>query len=292
MTFYQLECFMKVAEELSFIGAANKLCITQPAITYQIQTLEKEISVTLFERNTRNCRLTAAGQAFYLDVVQLYSFYQQAVQKAQDLQRAVTSHLVTGIRKLFDYDRMAQMVTEFKKAYPDASVDILPQNDATPLDDLRSGRIDVGFFYSSEHASCSDILFKPLYEVNYYVLMSPRHPLADRQSLHLSDLRGMSVATSGSVSSFLSACQGPSLAELKEAGIDISHSCPSFEGALILARAEIAVLILPFLPQNTVPDMVRVPLLDYPPVHIEIGWLKKNTRLEISAFVKIAENLR
>lgn len=291
MTLYQLECFIQVAETLSFVGAAQKLCITQPAITYQIRSLEKEISVVLFERNTRNCKLTAAGQAFYQDMVQLLSYHRLAVQKAQDISRAERSHLMVGIRKLFDYDRMAQMVTSFNMHLPRATVDILPQNDAKPLEDLRNGRIDIGFFYSSEHNECSDIAFLPLYELHYYVLMNPGHPLAKRSSLLLSDLKGEAVVTAGSVASFLSACQGPSLAQLKEAGIDISHSAPSFEGALIMLQAGKAMLILPVLPLAVVPGMVKIPLLQYPTVHIELGWMKQDTRLEISTFVNIAKKL-
>lgn len=291
MTLYQLECFIQVAETLSFIGAAQKMCLSQPAITYQIRSLEKEISVRLFERNTRNCKLTAAGQAFYQDMVQLHSYYRLAVQKAQDISQADTAHLVVGIRKLFDYERMARMVTSFYTAYPNATVDILPQNDARPLDDLRDGRIDVGFYYSSEHTECSDISFLPLYELNYYVLMHPRHALSSRQSLLLSDLKGQSVATAGSVASFLSACQGPSLSELKEAGIDISHSAPSFEGALILLQAGTAMLILPMLPSAVVPGMVKLPLLNYPPVHIEIAWRKRDTGASIPVFVNIAKSI-
>ena len=79
MTLYQLECFVQVAELLSFVRAAEQMCISQPAITYQIRTLEKEMDVTLFERSTRHCRLTPAGQAFYHDAIQLISFYQRAV---------------------------------------------------------------------------------------------------------------------------------------------------------------------------------------------------------------------
>ena len=291
MTLYQLECFIQVAETLSFVGAAKKLCISQPAITYQIRSLEKDISVLLFERNTRSVKLTAAGQAFYKDMVQMHSFYHQAVQKARDISLADASHLVVGIRKLFDYDRMAQMVTSFYARYHHANLYILPQNDAKPLDDLRSNRLDIGFFYSNEHSECSDIMFKPLYQLGYYVLMNPHHPLAKRTSLVLTDLKGEAVVTAGSASSFLSACQGPSLAELKNAGVDISHSTPSFEGALIMIKAGTAMSILPFLPFAVVPGMVKIPLLNCPSVHIEIGWLKQDVRPEIPAFVEIAKNL-
>lgn len=291
MTLYQLECFIQVAEQLSFVRAAQIMCISQPAITYQIQSLEKEINVTLFERNTRRCRLTPAGQAFYQDAVQLHSFYQQAVQKAQDISRANQAHLRVGIRKLFDYDRMAQMVTQFYVKHPYAKVDILPQNDAKPLDDLRSGRVDIGFFYTSEHSECSDISFKPLYELHYYVLMNPASPLASRKSLQVSDLKGCPIVTGGTNASFLSATQGPTLTELKKAGVDISHSAPSFESALIMIRAGTAMLIVPMLPFTVVPGMVKIPLLGCPSVHIEIAWLKRDTRMEIPDFVEIAKNL-
>ena len=50
MTIYQLECFIAVAEELNFSAAAERLFTTQPAITYQINALEKETGLHLFER--------------------------------------------------------------------------------------------------------------------------------------------------------------------------------------------------------------------------------------------------
>ena len=50
MTIYQLECFIAVAEELNFSAAAQRLFTTQPAVTYQINTLEKETGLHLFDR--------------------------------------------------------------------------------------------------------------------------------------------------------------------------------------------------------------------------------------------------
>ena len=58
MTLYQLECFIQVAEQLSFVRAAQIMCISQPAITYQIQTLEKEILDIL--------KVNIIGLAFFL----------------------------------------------------------------------------------------------------------------------------------------------------------------------------------------------------------------------------------
>jgi DNA-binding transcriptional LysR family regulator len=118
MTIYQLECFIAVAEELNFSAAAERLFTTQPAITYQINALEKETGLHLFERTTRRTKLTAAGQSFYLDMVQMTSFGRQALKKAQDIQAADRSHLVVGLRQLFDYGTFASILAEYHQHYP------------------------------------------------------------------------------------------------------------------------------------------------------------------------------
>lgn len=289
MTIYQLECFIAVAEELNFSAAADRLFTTQPSITYQISALEKETGLKLFERTTRRTRLTAAGQAFYLDMVQMLSFHRQSVKKAQDIQAADRSHLVVGLRQLFDYTTFAGIVAEFQHQYPNAYVDVIPQDNRRPLEQLRSGQLDIGFFYASEHTKDPDISFSPLFSLGYHVLMNPNCPLAERKALHLKDLKGQCVVNSGSVDSFLSACQGPSLQELADVGVDLSKVSPSFEGALIMIQLGTAVSIVPCLAGAVIPGMVKVPLLDYPPVRVEIAAMRHAPRLEVQSFIEIAK---
>ena len=216
MTIYQLECFIAVAEELNFSAAAERLFTTQPAITYQINALEKETGLHLFERTTRRTKLTAAGQSFYLDMVQMTSFGRQALKKAQDIQDADRSHLTVGLRQLFDYSTFSSILAQFQHQFPNACVDVVPQDNRRPLEQLRSGQLDIGFFYATEHSRDRDISFTPLFSLGYHVLMNPNSPLADRRALHLADLKGQSVVSSGAFDSFLSACQGPSLEQLAQ----------------------------------------------------------------------------
>lgn len=222
MTIYQLECFIAVAEELNFSAAAERLFTTQPAITYQINALEKETGLHLFERTTRRTKLTAAGQSFYLDMVQMTSFGRQALKKAQDIQDADRSHLTVGLRQLFDYNTFSSILAQFQHQFPNACVDVVPQDNRRPLEQLRSGQLDIGFFYATEHSRDRDISFTPLFSLGYHVLMNPNSPLADRWALHLADLKGQSVVSSGAFDSFLSACQGPSLEQLAQVGVDCS----------------------------------------------------------------------
>ena len=289
MTIYQLECFIAVAEELNFSAAAERLFTTQPAITYQINALEKETGLHLFERTTRRTKLTAAGQSFYLDMVQMTSFGRQALKKAQDIQDADRSRLTVGLRQLFDYGTFSSILTEFQHQFPNACVDVVPQDNRRPLEQLRSGQLDIGFFYATEHSRDRDISFTPLFSLGYHVLMNKNSPLAHRQALHLADLKGQSVVSSGAFDSFLSACQGPSLEQLAQVGVDCSKITPSFEGALIMIQMGTAMSIVPCLDEAVIPGIVKVPLLDYPPVTVEIAVMRHAPRLEIQSFIEIAK---
>jgi len=59
-----LSAFIAVAEKKSFVQAATLLNLSQPAITAQIQRLEQDLGVMLFDRNRRSVKMTAAGEAF------------------------------------------------------------------------------------------------------------------------------------------------------------------------------------------------------------------------------------
>ena len=67
MNTVQLECFLTVAEYLNFSKASEALKLTQPAVTHQIQSLEKELNVKLFRRTSKNVSLTQEGYLFLAD---------------------------------------------------------------------------------------------------------------------------------------------------------------------------------------------------------------------------------
>ena len=97
------------------------------------------------------------------------------------------------------------------------------------------------------------------------------------------------MVSSGAFDSFLSACQGPSLEQLAQVGVDCSKITPSFEGALIMIQIGTAMSIVPCLSTAVIPGIVKVPLLDFPPVTVEIAAMRHAPRLEVQSFIEIAK---
>ena len=78
MNTFQLNCFLAVCDSLNFARAAEKLGITQPAVTHQIHTLEDELDVKLFNRSTRSVQLTPAGILFLNDAREILEISMRA----------------------------------------------------------------------------------------------------------------------------------------------------------------------------------------------------------------------
>ena len=78
MDTFQLSCFLAVAEYLNFSQAAQSLHVTHPAVSQQIQSLEKELNVKLFRRTTRSVKLTEEGKIFLNDARQIVAVSERA----------------------------------------------------------------------------------------------------------------------------------------------------------------------------------------------------------------------
>ena len=97
MELRHLRCFVAVAEELSFRGAAEKLGMAQPPLSTQIKHLEEDLRVQLFERTTRTVRLTHAGRVFLEEARNVLAASTQAEQRARNAQHGLAGTLRVGL---------------------------------------------------------------------------------------------------------------------------------------------------------------------------------------------------
>ena len=96
MNTFQISCFLAVAEHLNFARAAEQLHVTQPAVTQQIHSLEKELGVSLFARTTRSVRLTQEGRLFLQDARQLFHLANRAKARFQNASTGGIQDLAVG----------------------------------------------------------------------------------------------------------------------------------------------------------------------------------------------------
>ncbi|MEZ5704692.1 MAG: LysR family transcriptional regulator [Burkholderiaceae bacterium] len=118
MEFRHLRCFAALAEELHFGRAAQRLAMTQPPLSLNIQQLEASVGARLFERNSRGVSLTAAGEAFLPKALALLVQAAAAAREARDVGQGLAGQLQIGFAGTVLYRGLPQMLRDFSAANP------------------------------------------------------------------------------------------------------------------------------------------------------------------------------
>lgn len=182
----QLRCFTTVATELNFRRAAERLNMTQPPLTRQIQLLEHQIGAALFTRNTRSVRLTAAGRAFFLEAQNLLAQAEMAAQSARRFAQGDIGSVTISFVGSAVYEFLPKVVAHARERQPNVHIALLEMNTAQQHEALRAGRIDLGIVRSAmqETGVCSERLVR-----EPFVLALPRaHPLANASEVSVQAL--------------------------------------------------------------------------------------------------------
>ena len=144
MELRHLRYFVAVAEELNFTRAAERLHIAQPPLSRQIQQLEEEIGVLLFERGSRPLKLTEAGRFFHAHARQLLA---QTAELASMTQRVgqIERRLSIGFVASTLYGMLPKVIRRFRVEYPMVDLTMHEMTTMDQIQALKDGRIDVGF---------------------------------------------------------------------------------------------------------------------------------------------------
>ena len=289
MTFYQLECFIAAAQALSFVAAATKLITTQPVITYQIGTLEKEMGCQLFDRSKRRVSLTAAGVAFYEDAQTIVADCRRAVERAQAISRRERGRLRIGIRRFSNYGDVSEMIRQLGEDFPDVHADMIVQSSFEPLQNLRTGATHISYLFDAECEGCDDIAFEPLYPMHRYMLMRDDHRLAHLESAPLEAFRGEHLILPDDP--YLRTSVLIPRRDMQDAGIDITLTSSSFEGSVIMIHANMGMVMIEAAPQTRFPGLAAVRIEDYPVIHLGVAWRKDAETPQIRAWLDIVKEV-
>lgn len=147
MELYQLNTFVKVADEGNLTRAAKRLFTSQPAISAQIKALEEELGVELFARSSRGMRLTTKGQLLYAQAAATLAAAEQLRHEAQQLRQELVGAVRIGVHTDFDFMRIGELHRLLHKRHPRVSPHFLGSMSVEILADVRRGVLDAGFFF-------------------------------------------------------------------------------------------------------------------------------------------------
>ncbi|WP_083290352.1 LysR family transcriptional regulator [Oligella sp. HMSC05A10] len=145
MDLKQIRYFVAVAEERSFTAAAERLHITQPPLSRQIQLLEESLGVQLIERDNRPLTLTEAGRLFYEQSLQLLTRVEQLQIATMRVGQSYQRQLSIGFVVSSIYSGLPRVIQLFRSEYPETRLQFVELTTAEQLEALKSGRIDIGF---------------------------------------------------------------------------------------------------------------------------------------------------
>ncbi|MFM2281680.1 MAG: hypothetical protein RLZZ444_3911 [Pseudomonadota bacterium] len=183
----QLSYFTVVAETLNFREASVRLNIAQPAISRAIRELEDALGCKLFERTTRNVRLTPEGAALAEGTRKAWRELDIAVRHMKQVSAGNAGDVVIGYSAQAAHGPMSKLLLLFKATHPDISIKLRLLSSEEQAAELSSGGIDLGFFLSAAVKSGLDHF--PIAEESFVVLLPSFHPLAQRHAIDLLELR-------------------------------------------------------------------------------------------------------
>ncbi|GAA1132204.1 LysR family transcriptional regulator [Citricoccus alkalitolerans] len=139
----QVRAFIAVAEELHFGRAADRLRMTQPPLSRQIQRLEATIGVRLFERNNRRVDLTEAGKAFLVESRRLLGVATAAPEVARLVAAGSVGVLRIGFTAASAFGLMGAVLNRLSDVMPDVSVELREMVTRDQLTALDNREIDI-----------------------------------------------------------------------------------------------------------------------------------------------------
>lgn len=215
-----LRTFRHVAEVGSFSEVAKRLSITQPAVSFQIQKLERDLGVRLVDRGQKAVTLTDAGKRI-LSFARLVDDEQDKLRGDLDrLREEVTGELVIAASTIPGEVLVPPMVGDFKTLHPAVGVRVDVFDSGSVIDRVVDGAYDVGFCGSRPQGKELECFEMAQDEI--VLIVFPEHPFARRGAVSLHELEGEPLILREEASG----TQRTLRSLLAEAGLDIARQSP------------------------------------------------------------------
>ena len=190
ITFEQIRAFLAVAEFRNFSKAAENIYRTQAALSIQVARLEETVGMCLFNRTTKQVKLTAAGQVMQRYLLQVEQSLRQAETELEDMQQLKKGTLVLCTSDTTACYRLPRILQEFNREFP--GVELIVRNATSPktIELVMGNSVDLGIVTLDK--TPEELTSLSLFPRNDVVICNPDHELSDRNEVFLKDLETFS----------------------------------------------------------------------------------------------------
>jgi DNA-binding transcriptional LysR family regulator len=184
--FRHLETFCRVAELKSFSRAADDLFLTQPTVSGHILSLEKSLSLRLFDRTSRQVRLTKAGEVFLRYASKTLTIRKELLNALSEFSQGIRGELSLGASTIPGEYLLPKLMGDFKKDHPHFTLSLKIADTKEIVQDVLQGNVEFGMIGAKvSHPS----LQYEKYEKDEIIVVAPSgHPLTRKKRVVLEDL--------------------------------------------------------------------------------------------------------
>ncbi|MGF1535913.1 MAG: LysR family transcriptional regulator [Elainellaceae cyanobacterium] len=188
-TLDQLRILRAIAAEGSFKRAADSLYVSQPAVSLQVQNLERQLDVPLFDRGGRRAQLTEAGHLLLKYGDRILSLCQETCRAIEDLQNLQGGTLIIGASQTTGTYLLPRMIGRFRQTYSDVAVQLHVHSTRRTAWSVANGQIDLAIIGGEVPPELQDPLdISPYAEDELALILPALHPLSRSATIQKDDL--------------------------------------------------------------------------------------------------------
>jgi DNA-binding transcriptional LysR family regulator len=172
-----IQAFLAVSETGSFSRAADLLCITQPAISKRIQSLEHSLGITLFDRVGKGVRLTEAGEALLPSSRRIVGEIAESERIISNLRKTTRGILSLATSHHIGLHRLPHVLRDYSTSYPDVELKVSFMDSEQACQQIIAGDIELAIITLPDEPD-ERLEMKTLWNDPLSLVVSKRHPLA------------------------------------------------------------------------------------------------------------------
>ncbi|MBQ1506622.1 MAG: LysR family transcriptional regulator [Erysipelotrichales bacterium] len=190
------DSILELAKTKNFNRAAENLYITQPALTYQINSAEEEIGFRIFDRSGKGASLTPAGEQFVAALREINTEWKRSVEQGQNFSVKYRDNIRIAMSTRADIVYLPEIMNLYEKEEP--SVSVTPYFDYYhSIDSFLRGEQDIVFAVRDAVRQIPDINVYPFFDSQIYLVCRKNDVLAKKEKITEKDLEGRTLLVGG-----------------------------------------------------------------------------------------------